>query len=124
MIMADFTVEYEWVSCIRGHHIYYPVWTSYVEEQLVCIREPLNSIDRFAVAVKKDDSVVGHLPKKISKICLLFLRRRGSIRCRVTGSRRSSADLMQGRMEIWCVLLFSGSTKEIKKVKKLFKHSQ
>ena len=122
--MADFTVEYERESCIRGHHIYYPVWTSYVGEQLVCVREPLNSVDRFAVAVKKDDSVVGHLPKKISKICSLFLRRRGSIRCRVTGSRRYSADLIQGGMEIPCVLLFSGSTKEIKKVKKLFKHSQ
>ena len=45
--MADFTVEYEWESCIRGHHIYYPVWTSYVGEQLVYVREPLNSVDRF-----------------------------------------------------------------------------
>ena len=52
-------MEYERESCIRGHHIYYPVWTSYVGEQLVCIQEPLNSVDRFAVAVKKDDSVVG-----------------------------------------------------------------
>ena len=82
--MPDLPVEYEWESCSRGHHIYYPVSVSYVGEQLVCIREPLNSVDRFAVAVKKDDSVVGHLPKKISEICSLFLRIRGSIRCRVT----------------------------------------
>ena len=62
--MADFTVECEQESCICGHHIYYPAWKSYVGKQLVCIRELLNSFDRFAVAVKKDDSVVGHLPKK------------------------------------------------------------
>ena len=54
--MADFTVEYEWESCIRGHHIYYPVWTSYVGEQLVCVREPLNSVDRFAVFIQPHDT--------------------------------------------------------------------
>ena len=37
MIMVDFTVEYERESCIHGHHIYYPVWISYVGERLVSI---------------------------------------------------------------------------------------
>ena len=41
----------------------------------ICIREPLNANDRYAVALKKDGAVpvVGHLPQKISRICALFM---------------------------------------------------
>ncbi len=49
--------------------------------------------DRYAVAVLKQGTAIGHLPRKISKVCSLFLRRRGSIRCTVTGSRRHPSDL-------------------------------
>ena len=31
---------------------------------------------------------VGHVPRKISSVCSMFLRRGGTISCRVTGSRR------------------------------------
>ena len=54
----------------------------------ICIREPLNVNDRYAVALKKDGAVVGHLPQKISRICALFIRRGGTIECIVTGTRR------------------------------------
>ena len=30
--------------------------------------------DRFAVAVTKDDMVVGHVPREFSKLCWHFLR--------------------------------------------------
>ena len=56
----------------------------------------------------KDETVVGHIPKKIPSICSLYLRRGGSIICRVTGSRRYSEDLIQGRLKIPCVLIFKG----------------
>ena len=56
----------------------------------------------------KDGTVVGHIPKKISSVCSLYLRRGGSIICRVTGSRRYSEDLIQGGLEIPCVLIFEG----------------
>ena len=45
----------------------------------ICIREPLNANDRYAVALKKDGAVVGHLPQKISRICALFIRRGGTL---------------------------------------------
>ena len=46
-------------------------------EILPCHRETANVSDRYAVAVLKDDVVVGHLPKKFSKMFSLFLRRGG-----------------------------------------------
>ena len=56
----------------------------------------MNSSDRYAVAVLKDDVVVGHLPRQLSRILSLFLLRNVTIDCVVTGGRRYSTDLPQG----------------------------
>jgi len=61
--------------------------------------------DRYAVAVKKDEMIIGQLPRKISHVCSLFLRRGGCTSCTVTGTKRYSADLPQGGLEIPCLLL-------------------
>ena len=50
---------------------------------------------------------------------LYFLRRGGTISCRVTGHRRYSADLAQGGMEIPCTLTFqAGIAQYLDKIKK------
>ena len=112
--------EHQRPSCIRGYHVYKQVWTA-IGEIFSCVRETSNSVDRYAVAVLKEDVVIGHLPKKISKVCSLFLRRGGSIHCQVTGTRQYSADLTQGGLEIPCELLFKAKAKEIEKIKKFIK---
>ena len=101
-------------SCVRGYHIYQSVWIPVLGEDLICLREPFNSVDRYAVCVKKDNDIIGHLPRKISRICLLFLRRGGSISCIVTGRRICSSDPSQDGLEIPCSLLFRGKQKEVK----------
>ena len=85
--------EKEVTSCVRGYHVYKDIWAAAIGEEQVCDREPTNMADRYAVAVLKQETVIGHLPRKISKVCSLFLRRGGSIRCTVTGSRRHPSDL-------------------------------
>jgi hypothetical protein len=55
-----------------------------------------NDKDCYVLAVEKKDTVLGHLPHKISCVCSLSLRRGGSIECRVTGKRRYSSDLPEG----------------------------
>ena len=112
--------EWEVDSCARGYHVYESIWAAAHGERIGCIREPLNANDRYAVALKKDGAVIGHLPQKISRICSLFIRRGGTIECIVTGTRRYSSDLPQGGLEIPCSLLFSGEKKEINKVKLLY----
>ena len=101
-------------------HVYQAIWTAAVGQVLPCVREPANPDDRYAVAVMKDGTIVGHLPKKVSRICSLFLRRGGSICCRVSGNRRYSADLPQGGLEIPCSVMFKAKPKEIKKIRRLF----
>ena len=43
--------------------------------------EQENSCDRYVVAVKRNEVVIGHLPRKLSRVCPLFLRHGGVISC-------------------------------------------
>ena len=80
----------------------------------------------LVVAVTKAENeehtvvIVGHVPRKISAACLLFLGRQGSsIICTVCGVRRYSSDLPQGGLEVPCKLTFKGSKLNVDKMKKI-----
>ena len=103
--------------CVRGYHVYQRIWGAAIGEVLDCDREPDNAVDHYAV---KDGDIVGHLPRTISRACSLFIRRGGTVRCRVTGPRKYSADLPQGGMEIPCLIICQGEGKDVKKLIKLF----
>jgi len=103
-------VTFERNCCMRGYHLYQHIWDAVVREHLNCEREPRNSNDRYAVAVVEDEIVVGHLLRKVSCLCSLFLRKGGRISCIVTGIRRYSADLPQGGLEVSCKLFFTAQS--------------
>ena len=84
----------------------------------MCMKETHNTQERYAIAVKKSQTVVGHLPQKISRVCSLFLCRGDMIECTVTGKQRYSVDLPQGGLEIPCSLLFKATHQELAKLKK------
>jgi len=108
----------------------------FVRRMLSCLQNGVDSsfgrrvamwqraFDRYAVAAKKPGAglIVGHLPKKISRRCSVFILRGGTIRATVTGRRRYSSDLAQGGLEIPCKLKFSGEPKEIQKVRRAWHH--
>lgn len=81
------------------------------------VPEPENSAERYADSVLKDDSIVEHLPKKISKVSSIFIARGGSIMCKVTERRRYSSDLPQGGSEVPCEIHFTGQKREVSKLK-------
>ena len=110
---------YQVESCIHGYHVYKDNWNQFIDEELDCVRETLNPMDVYAVAVVCSEiTVAGHIPRKISATCSFFLRN-GSIKCIVTGNRCHSSDLPQGDIEIPCKLIFKGKTAYITKIKKL-----
>ena len=102
--METFQME----ACVRGYHVYKELWEAVVAEELECQRERDNLYDTYAVAVKKGGIIVGHLPRRLSHLCALFIRRGGSISCSPTGRRRYSSDLPQGGLEIPCLIFFKG----------------
>ena len=60
-------------SCIRGFHVYGDIWIPFVGETLACEQESGNPNDPYAVAIKKGSEVVGHMSRKSSAACSLFL---------------------------------------------------
>ena len=107
--------------CVRGFHVFCNIWEAAIREVLYWERELGNAKDKYAVAVKKDATVIGHLPRKISRVCSLFLRQGESVQCTVTGRQRYSFVLPQGGLEILCLVKFTAQSKEIQKLKQLLK---
>ena len=76
-------IEKDWItygfnSFARGYHAYMNMWNPLVGEMLKYRQEPLNKMDKNAVAIIRSDSweketIVGHVPQNISKTCSMFL---------------------------------------------------
>ena len=116
----------EFNSAIRGHHIYKEIWSPDVGEELQCKMEHGNIHDMYAVAVTRENIVVGHLPRNISTPChSLFLSRKGgtNISCVVNGARRFSADLVQGGLSLSPLFLYLVFTTWLISFWRLLKHS-
>ena len=82
--------------CVRGYHVYQDEWKAAVGEEMECRRQRRNPADTYAVAVIKEDCIVGHLPRRISLMLLDW-------KC------RKSAMCQMYIMVILADLLFAGS---------------
>ena len=79
-----------------------------------------NVFDKFAVAVLKDNIIVGHIPREISRICWYFLQKRqSSIVCRITDHRRLS-DVEGKGLVVPCIYIFAGRTAHVERLISLF----
>ena len=87
---------------VRGYHVYKDIWAAEIGSELPCFPEPHNREDHFAVAVMNSTNKVGHVLRKISYICYIFLLHSGLIICRVTGLKQYSQDLEQGGLDVPC----------------------
>ena len=110
--MARSTFSFSLDSSSRGYHEYQSIWPNpTVDDELLTEREVGNPHDTHAVAIKKHISgvltTVGHVPRTISKVSSVFIRRGGTIQGTVNGHRRYSADLEQGGLEIPCILTYT-----------------
>ena len=82
--MADGRVSFLVEAVVRGYCAYKDIWAAVYGEELPCEREAGNRVDAFAMVIIKDGTVVGHILKKISSVCSLYLRQGRSIICHVT----------------------------------------
>ena len=111
-------LAYKKLSCVRGYHVYKGIWRPEKGEIYSCAREPDNKYDKFAVAIKHNSLVVGHVPKNISYPVSTFLIKEGAaVFCEVTGGEQRSFDLPQGGREIPCNYIFFGSEKDLSELK-------
>ena len=113
-VLDIFTCE----SCVRGFHEYQLIWKPKLGELLNTELDTLNIHDQFAISVKQDHLIVGHIPREISKFCHYFIRRGGVITVEIVDTKRRRSDLPQGGLEIPAHLIFCGQDKDIKKLSK------
>ena len=113
---------FEFLSCVRGHHVYKSKWQPVIGEVLNCEVEPDNPHDKHAVAITrtKDGStdIVGHVPRENSKVIKYFLSRGGTIEVVITGSRENQGIGLQ----VPAKYKFTGSKSDIAKLPKLLKN--
>ena len=48
--------------CVQDYYVYKEVWEAAVREVLVCERVSKNAFDQYTVAVKKEGTIIGHVP--------------------------------------------------------------
>ena len=103
-------VNFETPSYIKGYHEYQKIYTPFLQEELCGKMEPAIQVDRYVVAVKKNNVVVGHLPLgcsgKFAKTIFYFLRADEWSECKVivTGKPVNRGD--GDGMQVPCLLKF------------------
>ena len=71
------TTNFDVDSFLRGYYEYKSIWTPKIGEVLQTEKEPGNLVDKYAVCVKKENEIVGHLPlgkdmESLLKLCFIF----------------------------------------------------
>ena len=79
-------------SSIRGYHAYFVDASVTIGEVLDCEREDNNAHDKYAIAVKKAQLLVGHVPRELSKIFSRFLADFGEIEAECIGVRYNKGE--------------------------------
>lgn len=104
-------------STVRGHHVYKVLWTPIIGEELGVSAEERNDHDRHAVAVTKNEDIVGHVPCELDKTLDFYLKRPGTqATCVITGHRKYDVGLV-----VPCIYKVEGPIKLVKKLSKLLK---
>ena len=109
------TKNFETMSYVKGYHAYKTLRIPVIGESLLSEREPNNPKDKYAVCVKKENKIVGHLPLgksgKFAKTIFYFLRADELNSCKIviTGKPVNLGD--GDGMQVPCKLMFTGVKK-------------
>jgi hypothetical protein len=109
--------SFNFPSYIRGFHVYMNIWDPEINEVLTLVHEKDNKSDKFAMAVLKSGRIVGHAPRKNSKIMYFYMQRGGKITVTVTGTKVNRSEGVG--LEIPGTYTFVGPEKNTKGLAKL-----
>ena len=109
---------FEAQSFVKGYHDYMHLWTPRAGEVLTLQREPQNTMDQHAVAVIKNNLVVGNVPYTLAPLFSQLLRRScNKGKAEVTGDKVNRGDSYG--LEIPCKYRLYGPEFYIERVKTL-----
>ena len=111
------TTNFDVDSFVKGYDEYKSIWTPTIGQILSTEREPGNLVDKYAVCIKNENEIVGHLPLgkdgKFAKTVFYFLRadEYGSCNVLIKGKPVNLGD--GDEMHVSCTLNFVGQKKFI-----------
>ena len=101
--MANTDKTSEFSSAVRGYHYYKNTWFQQESEILDCYHEFENTFDMFAIKTcKSNGQIVGHLPRKISRVTKYLLDRGTVVQATLSTTHYRRSTLVQGGLEIAC----------------------
>lgn len=105
-----------------GYHECKSIWIPF-DEKLACQMEPKNALNKYAVALIKNGSVIGHLMKgesdKFAKTIFYFLRSEDLNSCTAAVTGKAVNKEYGIGMQIPSNLIFSGRKNVIERLRKL-----
>ena len=109
---------FESQSYVTGHHVYNDIWTPTSGEKLSTATEPEKHHDKYAVKVLKENEVVGHVPREISKCCTSAVLCGGTIKWEITGKRQNKRG---NGLDVPCKYILKGPLHMISNVEMIIK---
>ena len=118
VVLKSFEIE----AFVKGYHVYKSIWITTKDEHLHAVMQATNELDKYAVAVQKEDSKVGgHLPLvksgKFAKTIFYYLEISESNVCVVVVTRKPVNQGDGNWMKLPCSLQFTAEEKYIKVLK-------
>ena len=100
---------------MKSYHAYKDLRKTFINEKLTTATEPDNIADKYAVCVKKNNVIVGHLPLcrdvRFAKMIFYFLRAERYAECKVIITGKD-VNLGDGEgMQVLCLLKISVTKK-------------
>lgn len=89
-------------AAVRGFHAYRNIWKSYLNETLRCSHESSNAFHIFAIKCERENVIIGHLPREISRPTKHLLDRGATITAHITSEDYRKSPLFEGGLEIKC----------------------
>ena len=105
---SQYDKEVRFTCAVRGYHYYRAVWEPKVNEILNCSHEQNNVFDRFAIKTTKENhnnQIVGHLPMEVSRVIKYLIDRGAEVTAQLTSTNYRRSPLIQGGLEIPCVVV-------------------
>ena len=102
---------FQFSAAVRGFHYYRKSWLPGAAQTLNCFHEEGNTFERFAIKVceKDKNELVGHPPMEISRVTKFLLDRGANVSAKLTSTHYRRSPLVQGGIEIPCVVTVSMS---------------
>ena len=97
-------------SFVKGYHANKDLWKPFINEELAIAMEPDNVVDKYAVCVKKNNLIGGHIPlgkdRRFAKMIFYFVRADRNAECKVitSGKEVNASALISGTKNMLQIL--------------------